>query len=141
MLLLCVIGLTMATWAAVSSADGVATWKFCFSVTATIFLGLAALTPRALWALGVRLTMSGWLMTAPWLLAFSDLPLARWSHLIAGLLIAVWSTPYFLYRTAHLADKDAPFTWSLETATGCGHANRNSNSVWLPAEEGHPRAS
>jgi len=54
--------------------------------------------------------MSGWLMMAPWLLAFADLPLARWSYVIAGSLIALLSAPRFLRSAALLANQDANCT-------------------------------
>lgn len=116
-LLLCVIGVITATWAAMSHANGVATWKFSSGVSVTIFLGLAALTPHAAWATGLRLVMSGWLVIASSLLAFSDVPLAAWSHLIAASFIGVWSAPYFLRRMALSADQDASFTRSPNKQT------------------------
>ena len=109
-LLICVVGLAVATWAAISQADGISAWKPCFGVSATIFFALAALTPHAPGATAARLLMSGWLMIAPWLLAFADLPIARWSHLITGSLIAVLSASQLLHRTALWAHRDASCT-------------------------------
>ena len=109
-LLICVVGLAIATWAALSHADGIAAWKPCFGVSATIFLALAALTPHVPLATVVRLAMSGWLMIAPWLLALGDLPLARWSYFIAGSLIAVLSAPQLLHRAGLWANQDAHST-------------------------------
>jgi SPW repeat len=106
-LLVSVVGLTVATWAAISQTGGLSAWKPCFGISATIFLALAALTPHAPWAATVRLAMSGWIILAPWLLAFADLPLARWSHLITGTLIAALSAPHLLYRPAFPASDDA----------------------------------
>ena len=105
--LVCVVGLAVATWAAVSRTSGVSTWKPCFTISATIFLALAAATPHAAWAAAVRLAMSGWLVMAPWLLAFADLPLARWSYVITGSLIALLSAPRLLRGAAVLANQDA----------------------------------
>jgi hypothetical protein len=104
-LLLCVIGLTMATWAATSDANGVFTngvfgWRACFGVVVTLFLTLAALTPHDTRARALRLAMSGWFVMAPWLLALADIPGARWAYLAAGSLTAILSTPHFLHRTA-----------------------------------------
>jgi SPW repeat-containing protein len=97
-LLICVVGLAIATWTAISHADRLSAWTPCFGVAATIFLALAALTPHALGAAAARLVMSGWLMIAPWLLAFADLPLARWSHLVIGCLIAAVSASQLLHQ-------------------------------------------
>lgn len=102
-LLMCVVGLAVATWAGISHADGTAAWKACFGVSATIFLALAAFTPHVPWAAAVRLAMSGWLMIAPWLLAFADVPLVRWSHLAAGALIALLSAPYLRHCAVRAA--------------------------------------
>jgi hypothetical protein len=54
-LLISVVGLAVATWAAISQADGLSAWKPCFGISATIFLALAALTPHVPWAATVRL--------------------------------------------------------------------------------------
>lgn len=108
--LVCVVGLAVATWTAVSRTSGISTWKPCFTISATIFLALAAATPHAAWAAAVRLAMSGWLMIAPWLLAFADLPLARWSYVITGSLIALLSAPRFVRGAALLANQDANCT-------------------------------
>jgi hypothetical protein len=97
-LLLCVVGLAIATWTATSDADRLTAWKPCFGVSATIFLALAALTRHALGATAARLVMSGWLIASPWLLAFADLPVAKWSHLITGSLIAGLSAWQLLPR-------------------------------------------
>lgn len=108
--LLSVVGLAIATWIAISHTDRTATWTPCFAVSATIFLALAAATPDATWAATVRLVMSVWLMMAPWLLAFADLPLARWSHVITGSLIALLSAPRFLCGETLSANQDANCT-------------------------------
>src|ERR1700759_62010 len=96
-LLVCVIGLATLTWIT-SHSDGVSAWKPCFAVSATMFLALAALTPHELWAVAMRLALSGWLLAAPWLLGLADVPVTRWSYLIAGLLIVVLSTPHLWHR-------------------------------------------
>jgi len=98
-LLVCVIGLATVTWVT-SHTDGVSAWKPCFAVSATMFLALAALTPHEPWAVAMRLTLSGWLLAAPWLLVLADLPVTRWSYLISSLLIGVLSTPYLRHRAA-----------------------------------------
>jgi hypothetical protein len=97
-LLVGVVGLAIATWAAASDAESPSAWKPCFGVTATIFLALAALTPHAPRAVAARLVMSGWLILSPWLLAFADLPAAKWSHLITGSLIAVLTASQLHHR-------------------------------------------
>ena len=106
-LLMCVVGLAVATWAAISDADRISAWQPCFGVSATIFLALAAFTPHALGAAAARLMMSGWLIIAPWLLAFADLPLARWSYVITGSLIGVLSVPQLLRCTDFWTHQEA----------------------------------
>ena len=91
-LLICVIGLMLTTWAALSGLEGISGSRVCFVIAATTFLALAAITPREPWAGQVRLAMSGWLVMAPWLLALADIPLIRWSHLFTGAVIALLST-------------------------------------------------
>src|SRR6185437_13794339 len=105
-LLVSVMGLAIATWAGASDASALSAWKLSFGLTATIFLALAALTPHALGAAAARFVMSGWLIMSPWLLAFADLPIARWSHMITGALIAVLSASQLLHRTALWAHQD-----------------------------------
>ncbi len=109
-LLICVVGLAVATWAAMSGVGDSITWRPCFGISATIFLALAALTPHTPWAMALRLVMSGWLMIAPWLLAFADVPLARWSHVITASLIALSSVPRLLHSPALSASQNASCT-------------------------------
>jgi len=109
-LLVCVVGLAVATWAALSGTHGTMTWRPCFAVLATIFLALAALTPHTPWATAMRLVMSVWLMMAPWLLAFADVPVARWSYVITASLIALSSVPGFLHNPALSANHNASCT-------------------------------
>ena len=104
-LLVCVVGLAMATWAAVSGGDGVSGSKVCFGVLATMFLSIAALTPRAFWAVVVRLAMSCWLVVAPWLLTLAANPLVRWSYLLASSLIAAMSLPHLLRHAVWANDR------------------------------------
>lgn len=106
-LLVCVVGLVVATWAALAQANRVATWGLGFGVSVTIFLALAALTPRTPWAMATRLAMSGWLVVAPWLLAFADLSIARWSHVLASSVIAALAMRGFLYRAVRLPNGEA----------------------------------
>ena len=56
-LLICVVGLAVATWAAVSHAGRISAWKPCFGISTTIFLALAALTPHIPWAAATRLAV------------------------------------------------------------------------------------
>jgi hypothetical protein len=91
-LLVCVVVLSVATWAEVYGADGVVAWKHCIAVAVTMFLALAAVTPHEAWAYGVRLAISGWLLMVPWLLV-ERIPTTRWTYWAAAALIAVLSTP------------------------------------------------
>jgi hypothetical protein len=108
-----VVGLAVATWAAISRGGGVvAAWKYFFVVLVAMFLALAAVTPREAWAISVRLAMSGWLVTAPWLFAFKEIPAARWVYLISGSLIVVLSMPDLLCRANLRSVQDAGW-WRL----------------------------
>jgi len=106
-LLVCVIGLALATWAALSQIDGVPAEKACFSILATMVLALATLTPHESRAAVMRLVMSGWLWSAPWLLALADVSAVRWSYLIAGSLIATLSVPRLFRHPILPADQSA----------------------------------
>jgi SPW repeat len=106
-LLMCVVGLAVVTSAAIPHAAQDVAWKYCFGVAVSMFLALAAVTPRDSWAISLRLATSGWLIAAPWLLAFADVSLARWAHLIAGSLIAVLTAPALFPRVASHPIKDA----------------------------------
>src|SRR6185312_13046607 len=105
-LLACVIGLAITTWATLSQAEGVPAVKVCFCVAATMVLALAALTPHEPRAAAMRLVMSGWLWSTPWLLAVADVSVVRWSYLTAGSLIAALSMPRFLCHMAPPADQN-----------------------------------
>jgi hypothetical protein len=117
-LLVCVIGLALTTWTALSRVDGISAWRVCFGISATMFLALAAVTPHEPWAIAVQLAMSGWLVMAPWLLAFAEIPLARWSHLLTGSVIALLSTARLMKAPAekHLAGAETPSGLSTEPA-------------------------
>lgn len=116
-LLVCAIGLTLATWTALSRVDGISAWKFCLGMSATMFLALAAVTPYDPCAIAVRLGMSGWLVVAPWLLSFADIPLARWSHLLTGSLIALSSAGRVIKAQTekHLVSAETAFRLGAES--------------------------
>jgi len=97
-LLVCVVVLAIATWAAISGADRVVAWEHCLAVSVTMFLALAAVTPHQACAIAMRLAISGWLMAAPWLLDFAQMTAARWAYWIAGSIIAALSAPGLLPR-------------------------------------------
>jgi hypothetical protein len=108
-MLVCVIGLALATWIALSQVDGAAARKLCVGIFITVFLALAAITPRESCAIAVRLAMSGWLIIAPWLLSFADSSLARWSHVLTGSLIALLSIGSLVTGLAEKHATEAPW--------------------------------
>jgi hypothetical protein len=92
-LLVCAVGLAVATWATIPNSDGVVAWKHCFFISVIMLLALATVTPDRARCISMRLAMSGWLVAAPWLLGLEQMPAARWACWIAGLLLAVLSVP------------------------------------------------
>lgn len=106
-LLVCAVGLAVATWAALTRTDAVGPWRHCVAVVVTMFLVLGAITPHEVWAASVRLAMIGWLMAAPCVLAFEELSPARWAYWITGALIAVLSAPDLLWAQRHGRSKMA----------------------------------
>ena len=87
-LLVCAIGVALVTWATLSRAGGEPLWKPVCGVAATLLLTLAALTPRDAWAITMRRVIGGWLMAAPWVLAFAEVSAARWAYVLSGAVIA-----------------------------------------------------
>ena len=88
--ILSVVYLALATWSCLSGSSGIPLWKCYSAVLTTMFLALATLTRRPYWAALFRLLTAGWIVAAPYLLAFTEFgPLPRTYLMIGGLIAAV----------------------------------------------------
>ena len=110
-LLACAIGQMLVTWATLAHGEGVPIWKPIVSVAVTMLLTLAALTPHELRAAALRRITAGWLLAAPWVLAFYEIAVARWFYLISGTLIASLSLMTFTTAPAEKHRAGAEMPW------------------------------
>jgi hypothetical protein len=76
-----------------SGSGGIPLWKSYLGALTTMFLALAALTRQPYWAASFRLLMAGWIIAAPYLLAFGEVGPSPRSSLPIGILIAAVSIP------------------------------------------------
>lgn len=49
----------------------------------------AASFPRALWLEWCNVILGAWVVVSPWILGFTDHPLALWNAIVVGLLVAI----------------------------------------------------
>jgi hypothetical protein len=91
--LLAVVFVALVTWSCLADAASVPLWRTYTSVGLTVLFALAALTRRPHWAAAIRCLMGGWLMIAPYALAFADILPARWAYLATGIVLMTLSLP------------------------------------------------
>jgi hypothetical protein len=91
--LLAIICLALVTWSYLSDAAGVPPWKLYMSVAIAWLLGLAALTRHPNWSTSIRCLTGGWMVAAPYLLAFTNIAPARWAYLVIGTIVTVVAVP------------------------------------------------
>lgn len=76
-----------------------------------ILLSFLAMVRTHDWEEWLNVIAGLWIMGAPWLLWFEDVPAARWSHVVAGFGIVAMAA-YELYRLYHVpSDTGSDMRW------------------------------
>ena len=83
--------LFMSPWFFGYDHDGRASWCAWASSLAIIGLAGLALVRSPEWGECANLVVALWLIAAPWLLEFTNVPIARWTHFVIGVLVAAFS--------------------------------------------------
>lgn len=86
-------------------ADQQAAWNAWISGLVVAVLAIAALVRFAEWEEWINIVLGVWIVLAPWVIGFSAVAAATWSHVILGVLIAAlaaWSA-----WSAHYGEKRA----------------------------------
>jgi len=92
--LLAVVCLALATWSCLANGASVPLWKAFASIALAGLLGHAALTRQPHWATLMRFLTAAWMIAAPYLLGFADIPSAlRANMAIGAMLMATASIP------------------------------------------------
>jgi hypothetical protein len=92
--LLAVVCLALATWLYLGNGASVPLWKAFASIALAGLLGLATLTRQPHWATSMRFLTAAWMIAAPYLLGFADIPSAlRANMAIGAMLMATASIP------------------------------------------------
>ncbi len=86
--------LFISPWLFAFTSNATASWNawICGAIIAA--LALAAIAWFAEWEEWINVALGAWLVIAPWVLGFSAVPAAMWTHVILGLVIiafAGWS--------------------------------------------------
>jgi len=81
--------LCIAPWVVGFAAEQTATRTALATGTIIALVGLAALLGHALAASWLNLAAGVWAILAPWIVGFSALAGAMWSHVILGALVAL----------------------------------------------------
>jgi len=93
-MLLAVVCLAIATWSCLGAGASVPPWKAFAGVALAGLLALASLTRHPHWAICMRVLTAAWLIAAPYLLNFADIPSAFRAYMAIGaLLMAMASIP------------------------------------------------
>jgi hypothetical protein len=92
--LLAVVCLALATWSCLANGASVPLWKAFASIALAGLLGHAALTRQPHWPTLMRFLTAAWMIAAPYLLGFADIPSAlRANMAIGAMLMATASIP------------------------------------------------
>jgi hypothetical protein len=92
-MLLAIVFLAVLAWSCLSDAAIVPLWKLYISIAVSWVLALATLTRRLDWSASIRFLTGGWIIAAPYLLNFSNMPQERWAYLAIGMTITIISIP------------------------------------------------
>jgi hypothetical protein len=86
-MLLAVVLLALATWSYLGDGASVPPWKAFADVALAGLLALAALTRQPDWAISMRFLTAAWIIAAPYLFGFADIPSALRAHVAIGTLL------------------------------------------------------
>jgi len=90
--LLLTVWVALVTWSYFAETAGVSPWRLCVSVGFTLLCALATLTRHPRRAMAIRLMLGGWLISAPYLLAFADMDPVLRTYLVAGTVLTAMSS-------------------------------------------------
>jgi len=93
MVLLAAVCVALVTWSSLTDVARVPLWKSYIGVVISLLFALAALTRHPRWAASIRFLTGVWMVTAPFLLKFTDTAPALWGYLTLGSLIISLSVP------------------------------------------------
>jgi hypothetical protein len=69
----------------------IASWCAWASSIGILLMVGVALARSAIWGECATLILGLWLVTAPWILDFTHVPVAQWTHLVLGALVALFA--------------------------------------------------
>lgn len=83
--------LFVSPWLFAFTSIATASWNawICGAIIAA--LALAAIVRFAEWEEWINVALGAWLVIAPWVLGFSAVPAAMWTHVMLGLVIIVFA--------------------------------------------------
>ena len=82
------VNLFFAPWVLDFTAETAAAWTAWGTAVAIIAICIAAIVEFAEWEGWLGLVLGLWLVVAPWLVGFTNVVVARWTHVVLGLLVA-----------------------------------------------------
>jgi SPW repeat len=80
--------LFISPWVFSYAGQGLAAWSAWIGGIVVAILAIAALVRFAEWEEWINVVLGVWLVIAPWVLGFSAVAAATWSHVILGIVIA-----------------------------------------------------
>ncbi|RUU13438.1 hypothetical protein EOD10_15715 [Mesorhizobium sp. M7A.T.Ca.TU.009.01.3.2] len=83
------IALALSPWLLGYAADAVAVWHAFIAGVITVLIAARALVAFHKYEEWANLVVGLWIVAAPWVLGFAGLATAMWSHVIAGVVVAV----------------------------------------------------
>jgi hypothetical protein len=83
--------LFIAPWLFGFADHATAAWNAWITGVVIVALAVAAIFAFAEWEEWVNLVVGLWVLVAPWILGFAANPVAMWSHVVVGLVVAALS--------------------------------------------------
>jgi uncharacterized membrane protein len=80
--------LLISPWVFSYTGQSLAAWSAWIGGVVVAILAIAALVRFAEWEEWINVVLGVWLVIAPWVLGFSAVAAATWSHVILGIVIA-----------------------------------------------------
>jgi hypothetical protein len=91
------VALALSPWLFGYAADAVAVWHACIAGIVTVLIATGALVAFQKYREWANLIVGVWIVAAPWVLGFTVLAAAMWSHVIAGVtIVAIAATSLWL---------------------------------------------
>jgi hypothetical protein len=83
------LALVLSPWLLGYAADAYAVWHACIAGIVIVLLAAGALLAFRQYEEWANLAVGLWTLAAPWLLGFSAVTAAMWTHVIVGIVAAV----------------------------------------------------